>query len=127
MTSVAIATATACVKFMQLNLWHAVSRYVLTLANDKFKIPAMSWYVLPRAAQIRHSSSLFDSSTGSDVSLKLMPAAESIKTAIGCNFTIFRDLYSAQSSFKWLLVKETKERTPLRFRIGIDNPLRPTS
>jgi putative hemolysin len=43
MTSVAIATATACVKFMQLNLWRAVSRYVLTLANDRFRIPAMSW------------------------------------------------------------------------------------
>src|SRR5208282_3170976 len=66
--------------------------------------PAMSWYVLPRAAQIRHSSSLFDSSIGSDVSLKLLAAAESIKTAIRCNFTIFRDLYSAQSAFEWLLV-----------------------
>ena len=48
----------------------------------------------------QNSSSLFDSSTGSGASLKLMPAAESIKTAIGCNFTIFRDLYLAQSSFE---------------------------
>ena len=43
MTPVAMATATACVKLMQLNLWRAVSRYVLTLANDRFRIPAMSW------------------------------------------------------------------------------------
>jgi len=42
MTPVAMATATACVKFMQLNLWRAVSRYVLTLANDRFRIMAMS-------------------------------------------------------------------------------------
>ena len=34
------------------------------------------------------------------VSLKLMPAAESIKTAIGWSLTIFRDLYSAHSSFE---------------------------
>ena len=46
------------------------------------------------------SSTLFDSSTGSGVSLKFMAAAESIKTAIGCNFTVFRDLYAAQSSFE---------------------------
>ena len=42
MTPVAMATATACVKFMQLNLWRAVSRYPFTLANDRFKSPAMS-------------------------------------------------------------------------------------
>jgi hypothetical protein len=42
MTPVAMATATACVKFMQLNLWRAVSRYPFTLANDRFSSPAMS-------------------------------------------------------------------------------------
>jgi hypothetical protein len=42
MTPVAMATATACVKFMQLNLWRAVSRYPFTLANDRFRSPAMS-------------------------------------------------------------------------------------
>ena len=42
MTPVAMATATACVKFMQLNLWRAVSRYLFTLANDRFRSPAMS-------------------------------------------------------------------------------------
>src|ERR1700677_3204159 len=100
MTPVAMATATACVKFMQLNLWRVVSRYDFTLANELYRSPAIAVYIFPPAAQNRHSSSLFDSSTGSVVSLKLMPAAESIKTAIGCNFTIFRDLYFAQSSFE---------------------------
>lgn len=42
MTPVAMATATACVKFTQLNLWRAVSRYPFTLANDRFRSPAMS-------------------------------------------------------------------------------------
>jgi hypothetical protein len=42
MTPVVMATATAWVKFMQLNLWRAVSRYPFTLANDRFRSPAMS-------------------------------------------------------------------------------------
>jgi hypothetical protein len=52
MTSVAIATATACVKFMQLNLWRAVSRYALRTiragCDDRF-LPGRRRRGCPRA------------------------------------------------------------------------------
>ena len=61
MTPVATATPTAWVKFMQWSLWRAVSKCDLTLPALKLNISATSWWVFPRAAQMRHCSSRRDS------------------------------------------------------------------
>ena len=50
------------------------------------------------------------------------------KTAIGCSFAILRDLYFSPIVLR-IITREgsIKERTPSRFRTGIDNPLLPSS
>ena len=68
-----------------------------------------------------------DSSTGSDVSLKLMPAAELIKTAIGCKLYHISRFILGPVVLR-MVAREGNQRTnSLAFRTGIDNLLRPTS
>ena len=69
----------------------------------------MSSIFLPFAAQIRHSSSLFDSSTGSGVSLKLMPAAESSSQPMVVT-TIFRVFLLSPMVLR-MIAREGNQRT----------------